>query len=71
MSTTAETAMSNGFQSRPKGEPGPASGASIASVRLVLDVVGPDRGGSPPHGWKLKRPPRIRSARRAESFAGY
>ena len=43
VSTTAETAMSNGFQSRPKGEPAPASGASIATVRLVLDVVGPDR----------------------------
>ena len=38
--TTAETAMSNGFQSRPKGEPASASGPSIATVQLVLHVVG-------------------------------
>ena len=42
MSTTAETAMSNGFQSRPEGEPASASGASAANVQLVLDVVEPE-----------------------------
>ncbi len=42
MSTTAETAMSNGFQSRPEGEPASTSGASDATVQLVLDVVGPE-----------------------------
>ena len=34
--------MSNGFQSRPEGEPAPASGASAASVQPMLDVVGPE-----------------------------
>jgi len=34
--------MSNGFQSRPKREPASASGASAATVRLVLGVVGPN-----------------------------
>ena len=33
--------MSNGFQSRPKGEPACASGASATTARLVLGVVGP------------------------------
>ena len=42
VSTTAETAMFNGFQSRPKGEPASASGASAATVHLVLHVVGPE-----------------------------
>ena len=36
VSTTAETAMSNGFQSRPNGEP------AAASVQPMLDVVGPE-----------------------------
>ena len=40
MSTTVETVMSNGFQSRPEAEPASASGASSASVQLALDVVG-------------------------------
>ena len=42
MSTTAEPAMFNGFQSRPKGKPACASGASAAIVQLVLDVDGPN-----------------------------
>ena len=32
--------MSNGFQSRPKGEPISASGTSVATSQLVLHVVG-------------------------------
>ena len=42
VSTTAGTAMSCGFQSRPNGEPASASGASGASaatVQLVLDTA--------------------------------
>ena len=42
VSTTAETAMSDGFQSRPEGEPASASGTFVASVQPVLDVVGPE-----------------------------
>ena len=42
VSTTADTAMSNGFQGRPEGELASASGASVASVQLVLVVVGPE-----------------------------
>ena len=34
--------MSDGFQNRPEGEPASASGASVATVQLVLDVVGPE-----------------------------
>lgn len=42
MSTTAETAMSNGFQSRPEVEPVSVGGASVVTAQLVLDSVGPE-----------------------------
>ena len=42
MTGVGETAMSNGFQSRPKGEPAAASGTSAASVHPALVVVGPE-----------------------------
>ena len=34
--------MSNGFQSRPEGEPVSAGGTSVVTAQLVLDAVGPE-----------------------------